>query len=99
MSRDRVQAPAGLGIVFQQPTLDLELTVTANLLFHAGLHGMPRPEAKERITGELIRLGLNDRANDKTATLSGGNLRRGGLARALLPKPRRPRIDEPPGGL
>ncbi len=44
MSRDPVPALAGLGIVFQQPTLDLELTVTANLLFHAGLHGMPRAD-------------------------------------------------------
>jgi len=40
-----VPALAGLGIVFQQPTLDLELSVTANLLFHAGLHGMPRATA------------------------------------------------------
>src|SRR3982074_1524325 len=42
MLRDPVPALAGLGIVFQQPTLDLELSVTANLLFHAGLPGMPR---------------------------------------------------------
>src|SRR6266700_6232624 len=63
MSRDPVPALAGLGIVFQQPTLDLELSVTANLLFHAGLHGMPRPTALRRITGELMRLGLNERAN------------------------------------
>ena len=41
MSRNAVPALAGLGIVFQQPTLDLELTVVANLQFHAGLHGMP----------------------------------------------------------
>jgi len=99
MSRDPVPALAGLGIVFQQPTLDLELTVTANLLFHAGLHGMPRVEAKERITSELIRLGLNDRANDKTAALSGGNRRRVELARALLHKPRVLLMDEPTVGL
>jgi ABC-2 type transport system ATP-binding protein len=99
MSRDPVPALAGLGIVFQQPTLDLELTVTANLLFHAGLHGMPRADAKERITGELIRLGLNDRANDKTAMLSGGNRRRVELARALLHKPRVLLMDEPTVGL
>jgi len=49
MSRDPVPALAELGIVFQQPTLDLELTVTANLLFHAGLHGMPRSTALARI--------------------------------------------------
>ena len=53
MSRDPVPALAGLGIVFQQPTLDLELTVTANLMFHAGLHGMPRAQAQARIDDEL----------------------------------------------
>jgi ABC-2 type transport system ATP-binding protein len=99
MSRDPVPALAGLGIVFQQPTLDLELTVTANLLFHAGLHGMARSDAKARIADELARLGLGDRANDKTATLSGGNRRRVELARALLHQPRVLLMDEPTVGL
>src|SRR5882724_5455486 len=72
MSRNAVPALAQLGIVFQQPTLDLELSVTANLLFHAGLHGMPRALAKARIEHELERLALKDRAHDKTAKLSGG---------------------------
>src|SRR5262245_62604348 len=49
MSRDAVPALAKLGIVFQQPTLDLELSVNANLQFHAGLHGMPHGDANERI--------------------------------------------------
>src|SRR5262245_23049744 len=80
MSRDAVPALAGLGIVFQQPTLDLELSVTANLMFHAGLHGMPHGLAKERIERELDRLGLKDRAEDKAAKLSGGNRRRTELA-------------------
>src|SRR5262249_41234193 len=92
-------APAGLGTVSQQPTLDRELPATANLLFHTGLHGMPRAEAKERIAAELLRLGLNDRANDKSATLSGGNRRRGELARALLHRPRVLLMDEPTVGL
>src|SRR5882724_6797818 len=81
MSRDAVPALAQLGIVFQQATLDLELSVTANLLFHAGLHGIPRAIAKTRIEDELKRLGLVERANDKTAQLSGGNRRRVELAR------------------
>jgi ABC-2 type transport system ATP-binding protein len=84
MLRDPVPALAKLGIVFQQPTLDLELTVTGNLLFHAGLHGIPRAVAKTRIEAELARLGLAERAHDKTIQLSGGNRRRVELARALL---------------
>jgi ABC-2 type transport system ATP-binding protein len=99
MSRDAVPALAELGIVFQQPTLDLELTVTANLMFHAGLHGIPRTTAMARIARELDRLGLKDRADDKTAKLSGGNRRRVELARALLHEPRVLLMDEPTVGL
>jgi ABC-2 type transport system ATP-binding protein len=99
MSRDAVPALAQLGIVFQQPTLDLELSVTANLLFHAGLHGIPSGVAKPRIEAELNRMGLADRANDKAAKLSGGNRRRVELVRALLHQPKVLLMDEPTVGL
>jgi len=99
MRRDPVPALGLLGIVFQQPTLDLELSVTGNLLFHAGLHGLPRAVAKARIARELARLGLAERAHDKAAQLSGGNRRRLELARALLHEPRVLLMDEATVGL
>jgi ABC-2 type transport system ATP-binding protein len=99
MRRDPVPALAMLGIVFQQPTLDLELSVTGNLLFHAGLHGIPRAVARPRIEKELARLGLAERAHDKAGQLSGGNRRRLELARALLHEPRVLLMDEATVGL
>jgi ABC-2 type transport system ATP-binding protein len=99
MRADPVPALAQLGIVFQQPTLDLELSVTANLLFHAGLHGLSGAVARERIVKALARTGLGDRAHHRVATLSGGNRRRVELVRAMLHEPRVLLMDEPTVGL
>ena len=61
-----------LGVVFQSRTLDLDLTLWQNLLYHAALHGIPRREAKARAKLALDIVGLPDRAHDKVRALSGG---------------------------
>src|SRR5207237_10189842 len=65
-----------LGVVFQPRTLDLDLSVKQNLLYHAALHGISRRDARERSREVLARIGLADRAGSKVRDLSGGKMRR-----------------------
>lgn len=93
------RALAGLGVVFQQSALDLDLTVMANLLFHTDLHGLPRKTARERIAMQLAAIGLQDQAKAVVRSLSGGTRRKVELVRALLHRPRLLLMDEATVGL
>jgi ABC-2 type transport system ATP-binding protein len=88
-----------LGVVFQPRTLDLDLSVMQNLLYHAALHGIGRRQARQRADQVLAQIGLADRAGSKVRDLSGGQMRRLEIARALLHRPRLLLLDEATVGL
>lgn len=100
---DVTRAPAEvrrrIGVVFQSPALDPQLTVTENLRHHGHLYGLAGAALRERIDEVLATLQVRDRAGDRVATLSGGLQRRVEVAKALLPRPRVLVLDEPSTGL
>ncbi|WP_456425067.1 ABC transporter ATP-binding protein [Rhodocaloribacter sp.] len=100
---DTARAPhdvrRNLGVIFQQPALDDELTVLENLRIHGALYGLGKRDLSRRIAALLERFGLEKRARDRVKALSGGLQRRVDLARGLLHNPRLLLLDEPTTGL
>jgi ABC-2 type transport system ATP-binding protein len=99
VSREPGKALRLLGVVFQARTLDLDISVMENLLYHAALHGIGSREARGRARAALQEIDLADRAKDAVRKLSGGQMRRVEIARALLHQPRVLVLDEPTVGL
>lgn len=99
MARSPAAALAEQGIVFQQPSLDLDLTVEQNLAYHAGLHGLTGVRRREATEAAL---GLFDQSSIRRETcrkLSGGTRRKVELARALMTTPSILLLDEATAGL
>jgi ABC-2 type transport system ATP-binding protein len=100
---DCMREPSGvrkaIGIVFQDTTLDKDLTAYENLIFHAYLYDVPKNEMKERVEGVLKFADLFDRRNDLVKKFSGGMKRRLEVARGLIHRPKVLFLDEPTLGL
>jgi len=99
ITKQPIKSLKHLGIVFQQPTLDLDLSVYQNLKFHADLHGIPSDVTHDYIIKEAKQLDLESRLQEKVRKLNGGHRRRVELIRALMHKPSLILLDEPTVGL
>jgi lipooligosaccharide transport system ATP-binding protein len=88
-----------IGVVHQQETLDMELSVRENLLVFGRFFGMDRPSIATRADELLELFQLSDRAKDQVEPLSGGMKRRLSIARSLIASPRVLMLDEPTTGL
>ncbi|WP_300610995.1 ABC transporter ATP-binding protein [Trebonia sp.] len=97
--RDGTAIRARLGVVPQEDTLDVELTVRENLLVYGRYFGLPRTVIRERTDQLLDFVQLTDRAGDMVEPLSGGMKRRLTIARSLINDPEILILDEPTTGL
>jgi ABC-2 type transport system ATP-binding protein len=87
------------GIVFQDPSLDEDLTALENLELHGALYSVPKEILSKRIDEMLVLVELSDRRNDFVRDFSGGMKRRLEIARGLLHHPKIIFLDEPTLGL
>lgn len=100
---DVIRQPFGvkkqIGVVLQQVSVDMDLTVWENMEFHGRMHHIPNPRRQKEIDRWLEYVDLSDRRNNLVKTLSGGMKRRLQIARALLHQPQILFLDEPTVGL
>ena len=98
-SQDKNEARESFGIVFQDPSLDDELTAYENMYFHGVLYKVPKKVRDERIEQLLKLVELWDRKDDFVKEFSGGMKRRLEIARGLIHHPKILFLDEPTTGL
>jgi len=96
---ERDEVRRSIGLVFQEPTLDMYLTAQQNLRFHAELYGVPKAVVPARMQLVMEMVGLWERRSSLVSTYSGGMKRRLEIARGLLHAPRVLFLDEPTVGL
>jgi ABC-2 type transport system ATP-binding protein len=97
--KQRANVRENIGIVFQEPALDTELTCRENLDFHARMYGLPQETRKKRIVEVLTLVDLFDKKDVLVKYYSGGMKRRLEIARGLMHSPRVLFLDEPTLGL
>jgi ABC-2 type transport system ATP-binding protein len=99
VARDPHAVRQSIGLIFQEPSLDDQLTARENLRFHALVYGVPRAERRRRIEESLRTVELLERAESPVRTFSGGMRRRLEIARGILHTPEVLFLDEPTQGL
>ena len=99
VTRETVAVKRRIGVVTQNNTLDMQLTVAENLMFRSRFFGLPTGVAARRAAALIDAFGLSDRKNAMADQLSGGQGRRLMIARALVHQPDVLFLDEPTAGL